>query len=81
MRYPGQLRIVQGSYSYVAPDGTPISAQYYADDTGFHIQGDHIPTAASVSADVSRNSQDGRSLGFQQQRPQQSQAAPVIQSK
>ncbi|XP_055307858.1 larval cuticle protein 65Ag1-like [Sitodiplosis mosellana] len=34
----------QGAFSYTAPDGTPISLSYVADENGFQPQGDHIPT-------------------------------------
>ncbi|BES99571.1 Insect cuticle protein [Nesidiocoris tenuis] len=33
----------RGTYSYTAPDGTPITTNWWADETGFHVQGDHIP--------------------------------------
>uniref|UniRef100_A0A8D8BGS1 Endocuticle structural glycoprotein SgAbd-1 n=1 Tax=Culex pipiens TaxID=7175 RepID=A0A8D8BGS1_CULPI len=39
------VSIQKGSYSYNAPDGTPISVQWTADEDGFHAQGDHLPVA------------------------------------
>ncbi|CAG0916777.1 unnamed protein product [Notodromas monacha] len=36
---------VQGSFSYNAPDGTPISLNYEADENGFRPYGAHLPTA------------------------------------
>nr|XP_027213490.1 cuticle protein CP14.6-like [Penaeus vannamei] len=34
-----------GSFSYTAPDGTPISLQFVADENGFQPQGAHLPVA------------------------------------
>lgn len=28
---------VDGEYSYTAPDGTPVSIKYTADETGYHV--------------------------------------------
>ncbi|RZC38589.1 Chitin bind 4 domain containing protein [Asbolus verrucosus] len=36
---------VQGSFQYTAPDGTPISLQYLANENGFQPQGAHLPVA------------------------------------
>lgn len=36
---------VQGSFQYTAPDGTPISIQYLANENGFQPQGAHLPVA------------------------------------
>ncbi|XP_014278639.1 endocuticle structural glycoprotein SgAbd-2 [Halyomorpha halys] len=46
---------IQGAYAYTAPDGTPISASYYADETGFHIIGDHIPTPHPIPEAIARS--------------------------
>ncbi|XP_047469335.1 cuticle protein CP14.6-like [Penaeus chinensis] len=34
-----------GSFSYTAPDGTPIRLQFVADENGFQPQGAHLPVA------------------------------------
>ncbi|XP_047469460.1 cuticle protein AMP1A-like [Penaeus chinensis] len=34
-----------GSYSYTAPDGTPVHVEFVADENGFQPQGDHLPVA------------------------------------
>lgn len=48
----GQLRqigrdaaiVTQGSYSYVSPEGEPVSISYIADENGYQPTGSHIPT-------------------------------------
>lgn len=35
--------VSQGGFRYTAPDGTPISIQYVADENGYHPTGDHLP--------------------------------------
>ncbi|KAK9721043.1 Insect cuticle protein [Popillia japonica] len=37
--------IVSGSFKYTAPEGSPISVQYSADENGFQLQGSHLPGA------------------------------------
>ncbi|XP_077293726.1 larval cuticle protein 1-like [Arctopsyche grandis] len=37
--------VVRGSYSYKDPEGNPITVTFYADETGFHAEGAHIPQA------------------------------------
>ncbi|XP_035794645.1 endocuticle structural glycoprotein SgAbd-2-like [Anopheles albimanus] len=37
--------VQRGTYSYFAPDGTPISVQWTADEGGFRAQGAHLPVA------------------------------------
>lgn len=39
---------VQGSYSYMGPDGVMYTVTYIADENGFRATGDHIPTAPPV---------------------------------
>ncbi|XP_068232222.1 uncharacterized protein [Palaemon carinicauda] len=35
---------VQGSYSYISPEGIPFEVRYVADEFGFRAEGDHLPT-------------------------------------
>ncbi|GJQ69744.1 hypothetical protein Trydic_g22307 [Trypoxylus dichotomus] len=35
----------QGGFQYTAPDGTPISLSYVADENGFQPQAAHLPVA------------------------------------
>ncbi|XP_049531042.1 endocuticle structural glycoprotein SgAbd-2-like [Anopheles darlingi] len=41
--------VQRGTYSYFAPDGTPISVQWTADEGGFRAQGAHLPVAPGVA--------------------------------
>lgn len=41
----GDVLVKSGQYAYTAPDGTPISTSYIADENGFRVSGSHIPTA------------------------------------
>lgn len=45
---------VQGSFQYVAPDGTPISLTYVANEGGFQPQGDHLPTPPPIPDAIRR---------------------------
>ncbi|KAJ9574172.1 hypothetical protein L9F63_008428 [Diploptera punctata] len=46
---------IQGSYSYVAPDGNTYSINYLADENGFVPQGDHIPVAPPIPEAIARS--------------------------
>lgn len=46
--------IAEGSYHYIAPDGTPINVKYVADEYGFQAQGSHFPVAPAVPAGIVR---------------------------
>ncbi|XP_034824275.1 endocuticle structural glycoprotein SgAbd-8-like [Maniola hyperantus] len=46
--------VQQGSYSYTAPDGQVITVEYTADEFGFSVKGDHIPTPPPVSPEIQK---------------------------
>ncbi|XP_022122765.1 endocuticle structural glycoprotein SgAbd-8 [Pieris rapae] len=46
--------VQQGSYSYTAPDGQIITVEYTADEFGFRVKGDHIPTPPPVSPEIQK---------------------------
>ncbi|XP_076652891.1 endocuticle structural glycoprotein SgAbd-2 [Halictus rubicundus] len=50
----GQSEVVQGRFSYSAPDGTPITVEYTADENGFHPQGAHLPTPPPIPEAIRR---------------------------
>ncbi|XP_014247074.1 endocuticle structural glycoprotein SgAbd-2-like [Cimex lectularius] len=67
-----QAQVLQGSYSYTAPDGTPVTTNWYADETGFHASGDHLPTPPPVPEAIARSLDFLRSV--EASRPQNVQA-------
>ncbi|XP_028163711.1 endocuticle structural glycoprotein SgAbd-8 [Ostrinia furnacalis] len=46
--------VQHGSYSYTAPDGQVITVEYTADEFGFRVKGDHIPTPPPVSPEIQK---------------------------
>ncbi|TKX27763.1 cuticular protein RR-1 [Spodoptera litura] len=40
---PHKVVVVRGSYSYPGEDGKPISISYFADESGYHADGESIP--------------------------------------
>lgn len=49
-----EATVVQGSFSYTAPDGTPISVTYTADENGFRPEGAHLPVGPEIPAAIAR---------------------------
>ncbi|XP_063890224.1 endocuticle structural glycoprotein SgAbd-1-like [Helicoverpa armigera] len=49
---PQGTQVVQGSYAYVSPDGTPIQVSYVADENGFRPSGVHIPADGKAVAPI-----------------------------
>lgn len=51
----GDVIAQQGSYSYTAPDGTPISLTYVANGAGgFQPEGAHLPVAPPIPEAIQR---------------------------
>ncbi|CAG2058720.1 unnamed protein product [Timema podura] len=40
--------VKEGSYSYVSPEGIPVSVSYIADEKGFRATGSHLPNVVLV---------------------------------
>lgn len=52
-----EAQVVQGSYSYTAPDGTPISVKWFADENGFRAEGLHLPTPPPIPEAIAKSLQ------------------------
>ncbi|XP_046384745.1 endocuticle structural glycoprotein SgAbd-2-like [Ischnura elegans] len=50
-----EANVVEGSYSYTSPEGVPISLRYFADETGFHAEGAHLPVAPPIPVAIQRS--------------------------
>lgn len=44
----------RGGFRYTAPDNTPISLQYIADENGFRASGAHLPTPPPIPPAIQR---------------------------
>ncbi|XP_022122748.1 larval cuticle protein 1 [Pieris rapae] len=44
---PHQVIVVRGSFAYITQDGKTETVNYYADESGFHAEGDSIPKPVS----------------------------------
>ncbi|CAH1391454.1 unnamed protein product [Nezara viridula] len=45
-----EAQTARGSYSYTAPDGQVFTVNWYADETGYHAEGAHLPTPPPAAA-------------------------------
>ncbi|XP_060517304.1 endocuticle structural glycoprotein SgAbd-2-like [Cylas formicarius] len=50
-----EAEVIQGSYSYTAPDGTPITVTYIADENGFRVEGAHLPTPPPIPEEIQKS--------------------------
>ncbi|XP_032510809.1 endocuticle structural glycoprotein SgAbd-2-like [Danaus plexippus] len=62
-----EAQVAQGSFSYTSPEGIPINVKYYADETGFHAEGAHLPVPPPIPEAIAR------ALQYIQSQPQQPQ--------
>lgn len=49
-----ETQLIQGSVQYNAPDGTPISMSWTADEFGTQVSGTHIPTPPPIPPAIQR---------------------------
>ncbi|KAB0798328.1 hypothetical protein PPYR_09321 [Photinus pyralis] len=56
----GATPAVHGSYSYNAPDGTPVTVNYVADEYGYRAHGPQIPNADAIDQSIAQNLQSER---------------------
>ncbi|KAG5677138.1 hypothetical protein PVAND_006920 [Polypedilum vanderplanki] len=47
-----EIQVQQGYYSYVGPDGHPVSFSYIADENGFQVKSDAIPTPPPLPKEI-----------------------------
>ncbi|XP_015513662.1 endocuticle structural glycoprotein SgAbd-4 [Neodiprion pinetum] len=69
--------VQEGQYSYQAPDGTVITTRYIANENGFQVSGDHLPTPPPVSEEI----QKGLDLIYEGIRLQEEEAKREAASK
>lgn len=70
LKNPGteqEAQVIQGSYSWTAPDGTPVTINFIADEGGYRAEGAAIPTPPPVPAAIARALEYIRSLPPQPQ--------------
>lgn len=51
---PTGTLVQKGSYSYESPEGDLINVEYQADENGFRVTGDHLPTPPPVSPEIQK---------------------------
>ncbi|KAL1455377.1 hypothetical protein WDU94_009476 [Cyamophila willieti] len=50
----GEAIAAQGASAYTSPEGVPITLQWYADETGYHPSGAHLPTPPPIPEEIAR---------------------------
>merc|ERR1711892_674 len=45
---------IEGSYSFITPEGEEVRVEYVADETGFHATGSHLPQAPPMPPAIAR---------------------------
>uniref|UniRef100_A0A336LWF9 CSON002123 protein n=1 Tax=Culicoides sonorensis TaxID=179676 RepID=A0A336LWF9_CULSO len=51
---PNGVLVQEGTYTYEAPDGQIITSHYKADENGFRIHGNHLPTPPPIPPEIQK---------------------------
>jgi len=51
---PAGTLVQQGSYQYESPDGELVHVEYQADERGFRVLGDHLPTPPPLHPEIQK---------------------------
>ncbi|CAL8102798.1 unnamed protein product [Orchesella dallaii] len=72
------IQVIEGSYSYISPEGEQIDLKYIADENGFQPDAAHLPTPPPIPAEIQkaldiilRNAGSASNINQQYARPQQ----------
>ncbi|CAL8102795.1 unnamed protein product [Orchesella dallaii] len=49
------IQVIQGSFSYISPEGEQINLKYLADENGFQPEGAHLPTPPPIPEEIQRS--------------------------
>ncbi|ODM90379.1 Larval cuticle protein LCP-17 [Orchesella cincta] len=48
------IQVIEGSYSYITPEGETINLKYIADENGFQPEGVHLPTPPPIPEEIQK---------------------------
>ncbi|XP_063697511.1 endocuticle structural glycoprotein SgAbd-4 [Culicoides brevitarsis] len=51
---PNGVLVQEGTFTYEAPDGQIITSHYKADEHGFRVHGNHLPTPPPIPAEIQK---------------------------
>lgn len=52
---PNGVLVQEGAFSYETPEGEIINVNYVADENGFRVHGNHLPTPPPVSPEIQKS--------------------------
>lgn len=69
--------VKKGFYSFTGADGKVYTVTYWADDTGFHAEGDHLPKPhpipPAIQASIDQNAKEEAAKAEEEKKKQQQQ--------